>query len=232
MLDHKYSLESSGYVYPTYLMKVVKDYNTMVEHLEAEDHFFNNFPECGKMSGLIGRGIYHEEDVWDHTLKVYSIAIEVTNNPEVLLACLLHDYGKPAAYNPETKKFTDHENIGATMVAPRLLEFFPDNTARQLRIYWLVKNHMWDRDGNKTDKKRKWWTFFRVMQDYGVTLEEFMIIRYADFRGRVQNGKWVHDGPAVPFQKFCREDNVYTWWKRYIDYLEGGIKSGTRGGSA
>lgn len=222
----KVTRQFTGNDYGAFLMRLIKQPEEMISHLQEENNFFIHFPECEKMSGLIGRGVWHEEDVWEHTLKVYQIASGLTNDPEVLLSCLLHDYGKPASFIPDTRKFSGHEDVGATMVAPCLSDLFPDNMERNMKVYWLVKNHMWDRDGNKTDKKKKWWAFFKTMQLHGVTLEHYTILRFADFMGRKQSGEWVLNKELKSFGTFYKEDSTRDWWMKYLKYMEGGLHDG------
>lgn len=228
-----------------YDKKVFPDYNIMIEsrvesqkamltnlvrkpdlllHEMEEGALQNIFPELYKMKGLIGRGIYHQEDVWDHSLEVYKLVATFSGDADLLLAALLHDYGKPSAYNPETKRFSNHEEVGATLLAPILNNVLELDSHRQARIYWLVRFHMWDRDGSRTDKKKKWWSFFSMMQMHRVTIEEFMILRYSDFMGRKTNGDWMYrELPYQSLHSMWEQDNVKVWWDKYVVYMLGGL---------
>lgn len=77
------------------------------------------FPEAAKLAGIDQRQDYHHKDVFFHTLQVVDNVAEVSNDPWLRFAALVHDIAKP-----QTKKFIEgtgwtfhgHEEIGARMM--------------------------------------------------------------------------------------------------------------------
>ena len=78
------------------------------------------------LDGVIQSPIYHpESDALFHTLQVFELAYQESNEPELLLAALFHDVGKAV----DSKL---HSEIGAEMVSVILTE----------RVVWLIKHHL------------------------------------------------------------------------------------------
>lgn len=77
------------------------------------------FPEFAELSGVDQRKDFHHKDVFLHTCTVVDNVAEVSDNPQLRMAALLHDIAKP-----KTKKFIEgtgwtfhgHEDVGARMV--------------------------------------------------------------------------------------------------------------------
>lgn len=97
-------------------------------------------PEIAPCVGFDQRSKYHAYDVWSH------IAHAVENSaaiPEVRLALLFHDIGKPKCFTVDDSgagHFRDHERIGAEIAEKilRRMHFSNDTTCR---ISKLVKFH-------------------------------------------------------------------------------------------
>jgi len=92
-------------------------------------------PELGRQRG-VGQNKIAGEDLWDHTLRTVDAA---ANRPELRLAALLHDLGKPAT--AADGHFYRHEVVGATE-ADRLLERLHAPRATTDRVVHLVRQHM------------------------------------------------------------------------------------------
>lgn len=76
-------------------------------------------PEVMAMAGVEQKGRHRHKDVLLHSLKVMKNVAEVSSDPVLRLAALLHDVGKPLtkAFHPqEGWTFYGHEVIGARMV--------------------------------------------------------------------------------------------------------------------
>jgi len=70
--------------------------------------------------------IHHPEgSVLNHSLQVLSHARRESDDPDLWMAALLHDVGKP-------ERSHGHENIGAEMIKGLVSD----------KVVWLVKNHM------------------------------------------------------------------------------------------
>jgi putative nucleotidyltransferase with HDIG domain len=84
----------------------------------------------------IGQNKIAGEDLWDHTLRTVDAA---ANRPEVRLAALLHDIGKPAT--AADGHFYRHEVVGAA-IAGHLLDRLHVPRATSDRVVHLVRQHM------------------------------------------------------------------------------------------
>ncbi len=116
--------------YPAAGLKLLKDFGA-VEAL---------WPELDALCGLDQAKEYHPEgDVWDHSLE--TLFHRKTNDPDLSLALLLHDVGKPLAVSANGNRFNNHAQIGGAAAETFLkrLEFPRD---RIEKICFLVENHM------------------------------------------------------------------------------------------
>jgi HD domain-containing protein len=78
------------------------------------------------LDGIVQSPKYHpESDALFHTLQVFELAYQDSEDPELLLAALFHDVGKSI----DSKR---HAEIGAEMIS----DFFP------YRVVWLVEHHL------------------------------------------------------------------------------------------
>ena len=91
---------------------------------------------------------YHSYDVLEHTLRTVKAAA-----PQVRLAALLHDIGKPYCYRMYGNMH-GHETAGGVIardvLGQRVLRYDKDTVERTAR---LVENHMYDRDGKTKEGK-------------------------------------------------------------------------------
>lgn len=98
-------------------------------------------PELAPMIGFDQRSPHHAHDVFTHTALVVQ---GVPPEPELRLAALLHDVGKPACFTTDENgrgHFYGHAKVGAEMANEILLEL---KTPTQLReeVVWLIEHHM------------------------------------------------------------------------------------------
>lgn len=113
------------------------------------------FPEVDDAFGFDQRNSHHELHLGEHLLHVLERTAAITDDPDVRLAALLHDIGKPASawqdpdpsrgmhyyYSREHDLGQDHERVGAEMARERLTALkYP--AARIARIEKLVRQHM------------------------------------------------------------------------------------------
>ena len=190
----------------------IASYDGGLLKLYQSDLLYKIFPHMSRMEILVGRGIYHEETVIDHTLKAIEIIENLTNDPIIKIAMLLHDYGKVSAYNPETHKFTNHDAIGAKELEP-VLKNLKFTNAEQKQILWIVENHMWAKE-SVTTRRKKWYKFFNSMKDHGVNPFDFFKLQYADTMGRKINDHWLHD-KNIPFDHWLYSQPIHQW---HLDY--------------
>lgn len=98
-------------------------------------------PEVARMKGVPQPPDYHPEgDVWVHTL----LLLEQLDSPrpELALAALLHDIGKPVTYEVTDRiRFNGHDKVGAAMAAEVMKRLrFPSEIAAA--TVSLIAQHM------------------------------------------------------------------------------------------
>jgi len=137
-------------------------------------------PELVSMSGCT-QNRHHAYDVWEHTLQVLDQVEPGT--PELRLAALLHDVGKPSCriLDPKTRDYTfhHHEKNGSAMADQILRRLRFSNQMRQ-QVTHLVRHHLVVYDSSWTDAAvRRWLT--RVGAD---RKDEVLALCRADILGK------------------------------------------------
>ncbi|MFH1712785.1 MAG: HD domain-containing protein [Candidatus Jacksonbacteria bacterium] len=102
-------------------------------------------PEMMEMKGCSQPRKWHSEgDVWKHTLMTLE-TLKKPCDPNLALAVLWHDLGKPKAHGIKKGKITfyGHEKIGASL-AGRIIKRLKLESAgiNKSAVQWLIKNHM------------------------------------------------------------------------------------------
>jgi len=137
-------------------------------------------PELAAMSSCT-QNRHHAYDVWEHTLQVLDQVVPVT--PELRLAALLHDVGKPGCrgFDPKTRDYTfyHHEKKGSEIADQILRRLRFSNQLRQ-QVTHLVRHHLVVYDPSWTDAAvRRWLT--RVGTD---RTDEVVALCRADILGK------------------------------------------------
>ena len=107
-------------------------------------------PQLEDGAGLQQNPLYHKYDVLEHTFQTVRFA-----PPEVRLAALMHDIGKPYCM----RKFGNmhgHEKVSENIVRYTFGEYglrFPKDVIEETA--WLCANHMYDRDGKTKEAKAR-----------------------------------------------------------------------------
>ena len=107
-------------------------------------------PQLEDGAGLAQNPKYHKYDVLEHTFRTVQAC-----PPEVRLAALLHDVGKPYCAN-RYGNMHGHETVSAHIVKYTLGEYglkFSNSVIEETE--WLCANHMYDRDGKTKIGKLK-----------------------------------------------------------------------------
>lgn len=151
-------------------------------------------PEVDQAFGYNQNNPHHELELGDHLVNVLDRASQKTDDPDVRLAGLLHDIGKPASAwtDPETasshfyeKHMPDgtvlgqnHEDVGADMTRALMnrLRYPKDRTDR---VTDLVQHHMWDPFTTPRGARR-------FLQRVGPHADDLMDLRWADQGGKSQ----------------------------------------------
>jgi tRNA nucleotidyltransferase (CCA-adding enzyme) len=168
--------------------------------LANETGVLNHFlPEVEYAHGYNQNNPHHELELGDHLRNVLDRVAKVSDDPDLRLAALLHDIGKPESAwvdpvtgknhyyrNPETGEGADHEDVGATMAERRLRELkYP--TERINRIRDLVQHHMYPAF-NTTKGAR------RFLNRVGDHADDLLKLRWADQGGKSEHPRGDEGG--------------------------------------
>lgn len=117
---------------------------------------------------------YHQHDVLGHGIQTCAVSLPI---PELRLAALFHDIGKPKALR-QSGNMHGHEVLGEALARDELNALKFDNKTKSI-VLPLIKNHMFDLEGKakpKTIRKRA-----IMLGKQGFTL--LIALRSADFLG-------------------------------------------------
>lgn len=98
-------------------------------------------PELAPCVGYPQHNLWHDLDIWAHTLKTVE---NVPAEPALRWAALLHDIGKPASVSTGedgSRHFYGHADIGADMAAKIMARLKFDNATRDA-VKNLIESHM------------------------------------------------------------------------------------------
>lgn len=113
-----------------------------IELLSEQGIIFEILPEIEKMKGVQQPPEFHPEgDVWTHTMLMLDNMAQ-RPEPELAMAALLHDVGKPPTFTvAERIRFDRHTSVGADMAAAimRRLRF---SRREQDLVEILVREHL------------------------------------------------------------------------------------------
>jgi tRNA nucleotidyltransferase (CCA-adding enzyme) len=162
-------------------------------------------PEVDDAMGYDQNNPHHEQELGEHLLSVLDRASKLNDDPDVRLAALLHDIGKPGSawVDPETGKNhfyrsrdgqgANHEELGAEMAKTRLEQLrYPQASVK--RVSDLVLHHMFP--WFSTDKGAR--RFVNRVGDYA---EDLMDIREADNGGKTAVYDTRGNLPAIDKQR-------------------------------
>jgi len=156
-------------------------------------------PELSSIIGFDQESAYHDLTVDEHTLSVLNNIAKLSDDPDLRLAALFHDSGKPQSFwrdesAPEGKgghfyknqledgSFIgdDHEVVGADLAKQFMARLRYPN-ARQDRIIKIISEHMFPAFENEKGARR----FLQRVGDEQ-TAWDIMLLREADWAGKGQ----------------------------------------------
>lgn len=138
-------------------------------------------PALAAGRGLGQRQEYHAYDVLEHGLQTAAQA-ELAGGLELRLGALLHDVGKPAAFQA-TGRMLHHDQMGAD-IAREMVTGLRFSNQVQEEVSWLVAHHMFDLEGRAKES-----TLRRRFQEFGAARTRQLIrLRRADVEGSGRNG--------------------------------------------
>jgi len=170
-------------------------------------------PEFQEIMFLDG-GPHHGETVGHHSLMAHHISLNLTNNPLVVLAILLHDIGKAKAlprkdgigeYDYEDVfTFYSHHTIGAEYVTEWMKEYkFSDSEIRFVTT--MIKHHMMGKTG--TIKQSTFTKICDELNKAGISPEDMLTLTYCDNQANLKNAR-------LKFNEFIRDNGFY---QRYYE---------------
>lgn len=142
------------------------------------------FPEVAQMGGVDQRQDFHHKDVLQHTLRVVDNVSEVSPNPWLRMAALLHDIAKPRtkAFKEGTGwTFHGHEEVGARMIKPifKKMRFPFDNLPYVEKLVRLHLRPMALVDEGVTDSAVR-----RLLFEAGEEVDDLMVLCRADITSK------------------------------------------------
>lgn len=148
------------------------------------------FPEVANNFDFDQNNPHHSFTLGEHLFNVLENVSSESTDPDLRLAALLHDIGKPASawVNPETGKNhyyrgpngegANHDALGATMAEKRLRALkFP--VARINRVRDLINHHMFPQFSSAKGARK----FINRVGDHA---DDLMTLRWADQHGKGQ----------------------------------------------
>jgi putative nucleotidyltransferase with HDIG domain len=141
------------------------------------------FPALENTVGCTQNKHHDFEDVWNHSLRTLGVICELTENPMLRLAALMHDIGKPPVKSVDSEEnihFYEHEVEGATLAYEWMRKYRFSNEQTEY-VSKLCRYHQWRfHDTTKDKTVRKW------IQKVGKnTWEDLFTLRCADRKGNV-----------------------------------------------
>lgn len=129
-------------------------------------------PEITAGKGIAQRADYHRYDVFGHTMETFRLS-----PPEVRIAALLHDVGKPICYR-ETGRFYGHEEVGAIPAYRIAMRAFGCSKREASEISALVRLHMYDLAGVTRENKLK-----KFLAEHSALVPKLLLLKQADYLG-------------------------------------------------
>jgi tRNA nucleotidyltransferase (CCA-adding enzyme) len=145
-------------------------------------------PELASVWDFDQKNPHHNYPLGTHHMHVLESVADATTDPDMRMAALLHDIGKPSSqwidpvtgtghyYRHPEHGGQDHDLVGAAMAEERLKHMkWP--TARRQRITELIRHHMFPAFGT-TKGARK---FLNRVGDHA---DDLLVLRHADMYGK------------------------------------------------
>lgn len=157
------------------------------------------FPELNKLIGVPQSPKYHPEgDAWIHTLLVLQSSCELSKDPKVRFACLVHDLGKGETPADVLPSHRNHENTGLPLIENFCNKLKVPNKFKDLSLK-VCKSHLLVHKAFELRPK----TILGLLKSVDAlrnpdVFEEFILCCQAD-----NMGKQKEDYPQGDFIKEC-----------------------------
>lgn len=165
-----------------------KDPHRAIELAKQTGLLDHIFPEAYQNWDFDQKNPHHSQTLGDHLNHVLRNTAQDSDDPDLRLAALLHDIGKPASqwidengvahyYRGKDGQGDDHARVGARMAAERLRALkYP--TARIDRIKHLINNHMFATFSSEKGARK----FLNRVGDQHA--DDLLTLRHADQYGK------------------------------------------------
>lgn len=163
------------------------------------------FPELATNFDFDQKNPHHNYTLGEHSLNVLSNIAQHTKDPDLRLAALLHDVGKPASAweDPETGVThyyagmlggqpvgADHARVGADMAENRLRQTFNYPVSKIRNVHNLINLHMFPAFSSAKGARR-------FLNKVGDAADDLLTLRHADMTGKGQTDEEVAERVGV-----------------------------------
>lgn len=162
------------------------------------------FPELAANFDYDQKNPHHNYSLGEHSLNVLDNISGQTKDPDLRLAALLHDVGKPASawddeagvrhYYPgrlnDQPVGADHARVGADMAEARLRQTFNYPVAKIRNVHNLINLHMFPAFGSAKGARR-------FLSKVGDAADDLLTLRHADMTGKGQTPEELAERESV-----------------------------------
>jgi tRNA nucleotidyltransferase (CCA-adding enzyme) len=150
------------------------------------------FPELESNWNFQQNNIHHRYTLGEHSVNVLDEISQKTQDPDLRLAALLHDTGKPSSAWTDQRTGqqhfyagvidglpvgADHAKIGADLAESRLRETYNYPVSKIRNIHNLISSHMWSAFSSPKGARR-------FLNRYGDAADDLLTLREADTEGK------------------------------------------------
>jgi tRNA nucleotidyltransferase (CCA-adding enzyme) len=167
-------------------------------------------PELTSTVGFDQQNPHHNLDVWKHTMQVLRKASQLSNDPDLRLAALFHDSGKPDSFwlDPSAPEGggghfykgvlngeevgANHEEVGADLVR-QFMERLRYPKKRIERVETIVRNHMFPYFTTKRGARK----FLRSLDNDSKLAFDLLTLRESDASGKTNGSMNEFDANSL-----------------------------------
>lgn len=150
------------------------------------------FPELANNFSMDQKNPHHNYTLGEHSLNVMDNVVQNSKDPDLRLAAMLHDIGKPASawVDPVTGVThyypgeidgqpvgADHAKVGADMAEQRLRETFNYPVSKIRNIHNLINSHMYPAFSSPKGARK-------FLNKHGDAADDLLTLRQADTEGK------------------------------------------------
>ncbi|MEQ1849098.1 MAG: CCA tRNA nucleotidyltransferase [Candidatus Peribacteraceae bacterium] len=153
-------------------------------------------PELAVCKGVAQPHEYHHEgDVWNHLMHVTTMYTE-DHGPDVRLAALFHDIGKPDTFVLKERIRFDHHAEVSSDISSKILKRLQMSAEREKKIHWLIRHHMMMASfATLTEERKAYWYFHPWFQ-------ELLQLFYLDAAGTVPGNMDFYQSIVTDYDLF------------------------------